>query len=227
MRVRNVVLCALFLLPAPYAPAAVINTFTDEATFVSQVLVADTISIGVGGAAPNITLNGAASSASAGPLTATASPGNLFGDGSVLSTETERTTLVLSFAAPVLAVGLFPYITDDEFNALMGQLEVVLTGSATQTLDVSASGPSFIGYESDLGFSSLRISILSSDPNSNATAFAALANLIYLGASPVSVPAPGLLSLLAPALFFAIRRAGRGAGRTSSCRRRLTSPSSR
>ncbi len=212
MRTWIILPAALFLLAqAGLSQAAVIRSFTDEAVFTAQLPPTSIVTLGLGGAAPNITVNGAASSASAGALTIVASSGKLFGDGSVVSTETERTTLVLTFAKPILSIGFFPLITDDLFGSLLGQLSVALVGSDTATLAVVAGAPRFIGYESDVAFSTLRLSVLSSDPDANSTAFATLASRVELGRSPVDVPAPGPAALLAPMLFWlGRRRAGSG-----------------
>jgi hypothetical protein len=191
--------CLLMLAAAPLH-AAVIQTFTDQASFTAAVSIppGNTVSIGAGGAAPNITVNGAAPSASAGPVTVTASPGNLFGDGTVISTDQDRAILVLTFDSPVLAIGFTPSITDANFGPLSGVLQVVLVGSGTETLPTTS--PGFIGYESDTGISSVQILVLSFDTNVSDVAFATLGQSTLVGERASPIPAPGSGSLLIPFL---------------------------
>jgi len=191
--------CLSILAAAPLH-AAVIQTFTNQASFTAAVSIppGNTVSIGAGGAAPNITVNGGAPSASAGSITVAASPGNVFGDGTVISTDQDRATLVLTFDHPVLAIGFTPSITDANFGPLSGELQLVLVGSGTETLPTT--GPAFIGYESDTGILSVQISVLSFDTNANDVAFATLRQSILVGGRASSIPAPGSESLLIPFL---------------------------
>jgi hypothetical protein len=201
MHLRSAALgfCFSILSTAPLH-AAVIQTFTDQASFTTQVSIppGNTVSIGTGGPAPNITVNGVTPSASAGPITVTASPGDVFGDGTLISTDQDRATLVLTFASPVLAIGFTPSITDANFGSLSGELQLVLIGSGTETLPTT--GPAFIGYESDTGILSVQISVLSFDMNASNVAFATLGQSILVGERASSIPAPGSESLLIPFL---------------------------
>lgn len=208
MLLRSVALVvSLVLASAGTAGAAIITTYTDRALFVAAQMPTsgNTITIGSPGGGPDISLIGAQPTISPSPasdnnLTVLADTGNLFGIGSALSTETERVTLVLSFAQPILAIGLYPYITDDAFVAGNGTLLLTLVGSGADTVVTSASGPAFIGYQSDVGFTSLTIALDTFDQNLIAAPYVTLADTIFLGASPVSVPAPGPIALLLPSL---------------------------
>jgi hypothetical protein len=205
--VRSVLLSA-FLLLAGTAPsrAVIIETFTNDSDFLSTVIVppGNTVTIGSGGASPNITLIDTAPSVSAGPLTVSASSDQLFGDGALLSTSIERTDLILSFRNPILAFGLFPFITDAALNPISGELELTLVGSGSASFAVSNTGLSFVGYLSNTPFSSVRISINSFDGNVSSVGFNTLSQEVLIGipvGTSANIPEPATLYLFAPGLI--------------------------
>ena len=195
------------------AQAALVETFSNSVAFLAAVPVpnANTVTFGPVGPGPVLDLTGFAASASAGLLTATATTGGLFGASTVLSTEFDQDILVLSFSQPVLALGLFGLVTDEFFNAVDGALLIDVVGSGTATLATTNVGSAFLGFRSDVAFSSVRLSVSSFDVIATAVAFAGLTDTMYVGAGPTAVPAPGVAALLVPAigLLFA-RRSRRG-----------------
>jgi hypothetical protein len=200
---------AAFALAGAAAQAAIVQTYTTSVDFLADfpVPAADTVTFGPVGAGPLIDLIGSAASAGAGLVTITASPGNLFGDSTIVSTEIENETLLVTFSQPLEAVGLSALITDDVFGAIGGVLLIEAVGSGDQNLTVTDAGPSFIGLRSDVAFTSLRISVDSFDQNASAVAFASLTNTIFAARdNDVAVPAPGIAALLLPMAALALLR---------------------
>lgn len=202
------------ILSAGTVQAAIVATFSNSAAFLLAVPVpnANTVTFGPSGPGPFINLNGFATNASAGLLTVAASSGGLFGDSTVLTTDLALDTLILTFSQPVLDLGLSGFITDEFLAAVSGELLIDAVGSGTTTLAVTGAGAAFLGFRSDVAFSSLRISIDSFDQNATASAFVGLTNTMYIGAAPVAVPAPGAMALLVPAIALLLSRRGRRAG---------------
>lgn len=195
------------------ARATILQTYTDSASFLLAFPVpnADTLTFGPTGPGPFADLTGAAVSVGSGFITIAASTGNLFGASTILSTEIDQATLVLTFAQPITAVGLSTLITDEFFAAIGGDVLIEAVGSGMEGLTVTDAGEAFIGLRSDVAFSTLRISVNSFDQNASSAAFASLSDTVYgARAASVSVPAPGGVALLLPMLALGLaRRASR------------------
>ena len=207
-RICSAIAVTLLLLASP-ARAAITDTFTDSAAFLSQVMVltADQITIGPSVLGPIIDLTGFAASITSGPVTVTAGSGGLFGNSTILSTDIHSEVLILTFAQPLRSVGLSGLITDEDFDAIDGRLLVELVGSGFSLLDVDTIDPNFLGLRSDVEFSVVRISVDRFDENVTATAFASLSARILPGVAPRNeIPAPGFTALLVPAIVLAWRR---------------------
>lgn len=203
------------LVVASSAQATITDTYTTSAAFLADVTVlpANTITFGVGSGI-DITLNGAAAFAAAGGATISAGSGNLFGGGTVLSTETEQTAVVITFAQPVLGVGLYAYISDPDFVAVDGVLNVEAVGSGSTTVTTNDLAAAFFGFRSDISFTSLRISIDSFNQDITSAPFVGLTNTLLVGQAPRNeqpVPAPGLAALLLPAFLLGYLRRRRAA----------------
>lgn len=216
-------LAALFLLLTPGgARAAIIERFADRDAFLLRVPVSepDTVTFAEVGFGPLINLVGSGPTAGAGLLRIGATPGRLFGNGTVLSTEIDRATLVLNFSQPLSALGLSALVTDEALAPVAGSLLLDAVGSGI-SLAATGAAAGFQGILSDVPFSSLRITVAAFDQDATAVAFPALTSTVYLGiAPPAAVPAPGFTTLLAPALALAVSRRSRQAARgvpSSSC----------
>lgn len=198
------------VLSASAAQAAIVQTFSNSAAFLLAVPVpnSDRVTFGPVGPWPLIDLNGFAATASAGILNIAATTGDLFGAGTILSTEIDRDTLVLTFSQPLTALGLSGFITDALLNAVDGALLIDVVGSGQTSLAVTNAGAQFLGFRSDAAFSTLRISVSSFDQDATAVAFASLTQTIYIGqrGPPTAVPAPGFTALLTAAAAMVLAR---------------------
>ncbi len=192
---------ALALLVSGSASATILNVYTTQAAYLADLTVnvqnADTATFGPSGPGPLINQTGVASSLSGGLTTIAAVADQLFGNGTVLSTNISGDTIVLTFSQPLRALGFFGFVTDETFAAIAGSLKVDVAGSGIATLTNTAQGPEFIGFTSDVSFSSVQVSILTFDSNATSAPFVTLTESILPSRAPVSnVPAPGAAAVL-------------------------------
>lgn len=204
---------AALALSVGIARAAIVETYSTSAAFLLDFATPDTVTFGPGGPAPLLDLTGFAQSATSGVATFSADTGGLFGASTILSTEIDGAALLVSFAQPLTAVGLFALITDEDFDAVGGTLGIEAVGSGAEDLTVTDTGASFLGLRSDVAFSTLRITVDSYDQNATAVAFASLTDRLFAAASNQrDIPAPGVAALLLPVIALAFARRPRRHG---------------
>lgn len=210
IRSLSIVAGIIMALVAADGQAAIVQTFTSKTDFLAQVPIQNSniVTFGPSGPGPVIDLNGFASNASAGAATITAGSGLLYGASTILSTEIDRAALVLTFAAPLHAIGLTAFISDELVAPVPGTLLFQIAGSGTTSLPLTSVVPqSFLGLVSDTDFSSLRIVVDNFDTDVTSVAFSTLTDAVYMDLAPPSVlPAPGLFVLLLPAVVLSIVR---------------------
>lgn len=184
------------------AHAALVQIYSSASAFLVQNPVpnADRVTFGPTGPGVVIDLTGSAASASAGSLTLSASPGDLFGNSTMMSTDTDQATLILTFSQALHSLGFSAFVSDSAFGFVDGSLTIDVAGSGSQTVITSASGPTFIGFDSDVDFTSVTITIASFDSNVTAVAFPTLIDTVYPALTAAPIPSPGLVSLLVPAV---------------------------
>ena len=170
------------------APAAIVQTFADRASFAAAVSKVIALPLGLTGLPPVIVPG-----FTVGNLTLTAFDGALAGDGSdIISTEFDEDVLILDFATPQFGIGLFGGVVDEGFAFIDGELLVDVVGSGTAAL-ISSGGPGYLGFISDVGFTEIRLSVTSFDPTASSVAFAGLQQQVDQAGT---VPEPATWSLL-------------------------------
>ena len=184
-------LIASFLLGAVLpntAAAAIVHTFTNRQAFTAASGHTIALPIGLAGASPVF-----AASLLTGPIRLSARDGSLAGDGGgIVSTAFDSDALILDFAQPIFAIGLFGGVGDADFGYIDGALDIDAVGSGT-TFFSAAARPTYFGLISDTGFSQLRLSVRSFDDGASSVAFAALQDRIDL---PGAVPEPASWALM-------------------------------
>jgi hypothetical protein len=189
MRIKRIspwVLAAMVAFGTPsMAGAAITQLFSSRADFVAGTSGLTSLNYNLGPSydAPSYTV---------GSLTITAPGSNLFGAGDVASTEFDNNSLVLTFATPVTALGLFGGVTDEFFDYVNGTLNVSLNGGATASLTANGGTAAYLGFISDVAISRVELTIGSFDTNATSTAFVTLAQQADLASasSTGSVPEP-------------------------------------
>jgi PEP-CTERM motif len=165
-------------LPAT-ASAAIIQTFDSRQSFAAAVGPILGLPISLPGAPPVF-----ANALVSGPITFTARDGLLAGNGAnILSTEFDADALILDFATPIFAVGLFGGVGDVDFGYFDGTVEVDAIGSGITTF-VAGMRPTYFGFTSDTAFSRLKLSVQSFDGGVSSVAFATLQDQVDLSGVP-------------------------------------------
>ncbi len=192
--------CLALALPA-MASAAIIQSFGNRAAFGAAVGHIAGNGLSLPGAPPVF-----ATSLVTGPITLSALADHLAGDGGgIVSTALDADVLILDFAQPVFAVGVFGGIGDLDFAFIDGVTDVELVGSGTASFANGASA-AYFGLISDIAFSQVRLSINSFDGGASSVGFVGLKDRIDL-ATAVPEPASwGLLSIGFAALGAKVRR---------------------
>jgi hypothetical protein len=134
-----------------------------------------------------------------GSLTITAPGTNVFGAGSTVSTELDSNSLVLTFATPVTALGLFGGVTDEFFGYVDGTLSVTLNGGAASALTGMAGAGGYLGLISDVAISQVTLTIASFDVKATSAAFVTLseqADLARARDTNGAVPEPATWAMM-------------------------------
>ena len=176
--------CAALLIAmsVPFAAsAAITQSFSDRATFVTAALHSTSTPLGLGSPGPVFV-----SDFTSGDLTITGRDGGLAGDGAdIVSTELDGDVLILNFATEVFGVGLFGGVTDFDFAYIDGEIGVEAVGSGVTSF--VANGGAYFGLLSDVGFTQVRVSINSFDTNISSVGFATLQGSVE---AAVGIPEP-------------------------------------
>ena len=176
--------CAALLIAmsVPFAAsAAITQSFSDRATFVTAALHSTSTPLGLGSPGPVFV-----SDFTSGDLTITGRDGGLAGDGAdIVSTEFDGDVLILNFATEVFGVGLFGGVTDFDFAYIDGEIGVEAVGSGVTSF--VANGGAYFGLLSDVGFTQVRVSINSFDTNISSVGFATLQGSVE---AAVGIPEP-------------------------------------
>lgn len=175
------------------AGATITQTFTSRADFVAATSGLSSLAYDLGSPPYN------GPSYTVGPLTFTAPGANIYGGGTIVSTDLDSNALVLTFATPVTALGLFGGVTDEFFDYVDGILSVTLNGGATSTLSSTSGSASYLGFISDVAISQVTLTIASFDVNATSAAFATLerqADLASARDTSGSVPEPATWAMM-------------------------------
>jgi hypothetical protein len=192
--------CLAIVLP-DMASAAITQTFASRGAFVAAVGHVTGYPTGLAGQPPVF-----AASIVTGPVTLSALDDVLAGDGGdIVSTALDSDVLILDFAQPVFAVGLFGGIGDADFAFFDGETAIDVVGSGTTSF-ANTGTAQYFGLVSDTAFSQLRLSVQSFDGGTSSVAFVGLKRSIDLVGG---VPEPstwGLMMLGFGALGLIARR---------------------
>jgi hypothetical protein len=174
------------------AGATITQTFTSRADFVAATSGLTNLAYDLGGSYD-------APAYAVGPLIITAPGSNVFGAGSIVSTELDSNSLVLTFATPVAALGLFGGVTDEFLDYVDGTLSVTLNGGVTSVLTGTAGTGGYLGLISDVAISQVTLTIDSFDVNATSAAFVTLseqADLASARDTSGSVPEPATWAMM-------------------------------
>ncbi len=173
--------CLALAVPV-IASAAIIQTVGSRAAFTAAVGHISGQPLSLPGAPPVF-----ASSLVTGPITLSALADQLAGNGGgIISTALDSDVLILDFAQPIFAVGLFGGIGDIDFTYIAGVTDVELVGSGSTSF-VNGITASYLGLVSDTAFSQLRLSVNSFDQGASSIGFVGLQNRVDLA---TAVPEP-------------------------------------
>ena len=192
--------CLALALPA-MASATITASFGNRAAFAAAIGHIAGNPLALPGAPPVF-----AASLVTGPITLSALADQLAGDGgAIVSTALDSDVLILDFAQPVFAVGVFGGIGDLDFAFIDGVTDIELVGSGTASF-ANGAAAAYFGLVSDIAFSQVRLSVNSFDGGASSVGFVGLQDRIDL-ATDVPEPASwGLLTIGFAALGAVARR---------------------